>query len=230
MPVSDGSKPQASAGQPHYTRMQRFWGWLAVEAGRRAGLVALIGLVLTLGLGYGITKLEFATGQDSYLNTDDQVYIDNVRYQDLFGGQAMLVLFTLDDDTTMTEFLSADNQAEMQRVASALKGHTDLIDSVVTPVDAIQWSQNLIQSPDGNAANSVAGKALLAAATDDPTEEGRAARAADSATTLQRLGEVPTDEQTLDNPDWVDFLVYDNTGEIRKAHRSVLIDEDHAQM
>ena len=70
--------------------MQRFWSWLAVELGQRAGLVAVIGLLVTLVLGLGITQLEFATGQDSYLNKSDQVYKDNVAYQDLFGGQAML--------------------------------------------------------------------------------------------------------------------------------------------
>lgn len=232
MPVTDASKPQPSGVQtdPHYTRMQRFWSWLAVEAGRRAGLVGLVGLALTLGLGYGITKLEFATGQDSYLNGDDEVFIDNVRYQDLFGGQAMLVLFTLDDETTMTEFLSPENQAEMERVAAELDTHDDLIDSVVTPLAAIQWSHDLIRSPDGNPANSVAGQALLAAATNDPTEEGRAARGEDSFATLDRLNAVPAEEQTLDNPDWVDFLVYDNAGEIRKSHRSILIDDEHAQI
>jgi hypothetical protein len=44
---------------------------------------------ITLVLGLGITKLDFATGQDSYLNKDEQVYKDSVAYQDLFGGQAM---------------------------------------------------------------------------------------------------------------------------------------------
>ena len=54
----------------------------------------MIGLLVTLVLGLGITQLEFATGQDSYLNKDDQVYKDNVAYQDLFGGQAMLTVIT----------------------------------------------------------------------------------------------------------------------------------------
>ena len=48
-------------------------------------------------LGAGITQLEFATGQDSYLNKDEQVYKDSVAYQDLFGGQAMLTLVTMDE-------------------------------------------------------------------------------------------------------------------------------------
>ena len=54
--------------------------------------VTVIGLVVTIGLGLGITQLQFATGQDSYLNTSDQVYKDNVIYQNLFGGEAMLTV------------------------------------------------------------------------------------------------------------------------------------------
>ena len=77
--------------------MQRFWSWLAVKLGKHAGIVSVVGLVVTLVLGFGITQLEFATGQDSYLNKNDQVYKDNVAYQDLFGGQAMLTVITMDD-------------------------------------------------------------------------------------------------------------------------------------
>jgi len=77
--------------------------WIAYEAWERlqappvilAGpmmIVAVLGLLVTLFLGFGITRLEFQTGQDSYFNKSDQVYKDSVAYQDLFGGQAMLML------------------------------------------------------------------------------------------------------------------------------------------
>ena len=61
--------------------MQRFWSYLAVQLGKHAIWVSVIGLLITVGLGFGITKLEFATGQDSYLNKSDQVSKDNVVYQ-----------------------------------------------------------------------------------------------------------------------------------------------------
>ena len=77
----------------HATR----WAWMALNFGKHAGIVGVIGLAITLVLGLGITKLDFATGQDSYLNKDEQVYKDSVAYQDLFGGQAMVTLFTMDD-------------------------------------------------------------------------------------------------------------------------------------
>ena len=82
--------PDAQSDTQPFTRMQRFWSTLARELSRRAGVVALVGLLVTLVLGLGIGKLTFATGQDSYLNPEDQVAIDNVDYQSQFGGQAMV--------------------------------------------------------------------------------------------------------------------------------------------
>lgn len=219
----------------HFTRMQRFWSWLALWLGKHAGLVSLIGLLCTLVLGYGTTKLSFATGQDNYLNRDDQVYIDNVKYQDLFGGQAVLVLFALHDGQTITDLMSPANQAEMDRIAAELKRHPDLIANVVTPKTALEWTDRLIQlTPSGQPATSptesAAAQALLHAIEDDPSPEGKAARQADSLVTLERLGRIPADQRTMTNPDWVDFLLYDNQGRIRRAQQAVFVDEAHAQM
>ena len=88
--------------------VHRFWSRLAVELGKRAGLVSVIGLLVTLILGFGITRLDFATGQDSYLNKSDQVYKDNVAYQGLFGGQAMLTVITMDQGHTVDELFTAE--------------------------------------------------------------------------------------------------------------------------
>ena len=113
--------------------MQRFWSVLAVTLGKRAGLVSVIGLLVTLVLGFGITKLDFATGQDSYLNKGDQVYKDNVAYQDLFGGQAMLTVITMDDGHTVDELFTAENREQLQQF------HDELLDAgtlhgVITPL------------------------------------------------------------------------------------------------
>jgi predicted RND superfamily exporter protein len=42
------------------------------------------------------------------------------------------------------------------------------------------------------------------------------------------VGEIPSDQQDLDNPDWVRFLLYDNQGEIRKSLLPFLPDDQHA--
>lgn len=230
----------------HDTRMERFWSRLAVEMGKHAGYVALVGLALTLVAGYGITRLEFATGQDSYLNSDDQVAIDNLAYQELFGGQAVLVMFKAAEDRTITDIMSPANQAEMDRIAAALKDQPDcdrgapgdedcLIDAVVTPKTALEWTDSLIaRTPEGEPAasptESAAGLALLHALEDDTDPESQAVRQADSLTTLERLNAIPLEERTFDNPDWIDFLLYDNAGEIRKAQAPVFTDPTHTQM
>ncbi|HRW37132.1 MAG TPA: hypothetical protein P5254_05505, partial [Aquihabitans sp.] len=94
--------------------MRKFWSKLAVVLGKRVGLVAAVGLLITGILGFGVTKLEFATGQDSYLNASDQVAKDNVAYQDLFGGQIMIVLFTMDDGHTVDELATPANREVLE--------------------------------------------------------------------------------------------------------------------
>jgi hydrophobe/amphiphile efflux-3 (HAE3) family protein len=210
--------------------MQRFWSVLAVQLGKRAGLVSVIGLLVTIVLGLGITQLEFATGQDSYLNKDDQVYKDNVAYQDLFGGQAMLTVITMDDGHTVDELFDRDGRAQLTQFHDALvDSHT--LHGVITPLTILDFSDSLVRSPDGNPLNTIAARALTTAASKE--EEGspeRAARDADIADTAERLSAIPVDEQTFDNPDWVNFLLYDNRGEIRTAHRSFILDDTHAQI
>ena len=48
--------------------------------------------------------------------------------------------------------------------------------------------------------------------------------------TLQRLGAIPAAERTFDNPEWVKFLLYNNEGQVRKALRSVFLNDHTAQI
>ena len=209
--------------------MERFWRFIAVELGKRAGLVSVIGLLVTLILGFGITRLQFSTGQDSYLNKSDTVYKDNVAYQRLFGGQAMLTLVTMDKGHTVNELFTPENQAKWRAVEDQL-GKGKGIVGVISPRTIMEFSDSLVQSPSGDPTQSVAGRALLNATARDPSPEGQEARNADAGTTLQRLNAVPQGQRTLDNPAWVEFLLHNNQEEIRKALRTFIIDDTHAQM
>lgn len=212
--------------------MAKFWSWLAVNLGRHAGMVGAIGLVFTVVIGFGITRLEFATGQDSYLNKDDVVYQDNLEYQELFGGQAMLSVFTMDDGRTIDEMFTEENLAIFEQVTAELEASGQVL-GVISPVTALEFSARLVTSEDGNPFNAVAARALTHAA-DVAAESGDTAsaeaRAADLAATTERLLAIPPDQQTLDNPEWVKFLLYDNQGEVRTALRPFFPDERHAQM
>ncbi len=209
--------------------MRRVWAWMGLNFGKHAGIVGAIGLAITLVLGLGATKLDFATGQDSYLNKDDQVYKDNVAYQDLFGGQAMLTLFSMEGGRDVVDLFTPENIEHMQQVDEQLH-QTEGVESVVTPLTALQFTQNLAVSDTGDPTQSVAGQALLNAREREPDPAAKEVRAADAFTTLQRLDAVPEDQRTLDNPEWIRFLLFDNRDEIRKSLRPFFPDESHAQM
>jgi hydrophobe/amphiphile efflux-3 (HAE3) family protein len=207
--------------------VHKFWSNLAVQLGKRAGLVSVIGLLVTIGLGFGITNLKFATGQDSYLNRDEVIYKDNVQYQDLFGGNAMLSVIQMDPGHKVEELFDPAGRRAMTEMGDQLVRDGRAL-GVISPLTALQFSHNLVTqsvSADGTVGeaaaitDSVAGKALLAAlntATKGGDADAIAARGADTGATLGRIAKV-TGPHTLDNPEWVKFLLYDNQGNIRKA-------------
>lgn len=246
--------------------MHKFWSTLAVQLGKRAGLVSLIGLIITLILGYGVTRLEFATGQDSYLNKGDQVAKDNVAYQRLFGGQIMIALFTMDEGHTVEDLATGQNRATLLRVTEELH-RTKGVETVVSPLDGLAFSHNLVtrkydtpSSPTRAATplESIAGKTLAdtAAREKKGSPEARA-RARDQNLTACRLLGIPNPvaapdappgpckekgfvkkgqlsldpaQTRLTEPRWVNFLLHNNDGTIRRSLQSTFPDERHAQM
>ena len=111
--------------------MRRTWEWLGLNLGKRAGVVAICGLLITLGLGFGITTLRFTTSNSDYLNTNDPAWINNVNYEKVFGGDPMAVLFTMKPGTTVDNLLTKQNQAAVpedlgqagQRPLGVQRGH-----------------------------------------------------------------------------------------------------------
>jgi hydrophobe/amphiphile efflux-3 (HAE3) family protein len=209
--------------------VHRFWGWLGLNAGKHWILVLCTGGVLTLIFGFGITQLEFSTGQENYLNKSDQVYKDNVAYQDLFGGQAMLSLVTMDEGHTVAELFTEENVAKWKAAEQELRDAGIALD-VVSPLTALEWNDNLIKSESGNPAESVAGSILTGALAREQDPESLALRTADATKTLQRVSAIPVADRVITNPDYLDFLLYDNTGAIRKPLLAVFPDGRHAQM
>ncbi len=199
--------------------MRQFWSWLAVWCGKHAGMVAVIGLLITLTLAAGTTQLKFQTSQASYLNRSDQIYKDDVAYEKLFGGQAMVTMITMDGGRTVDHFFTPANVAAMDRLDAELHaGATQhQLVGVISPVTVMDLSANLVLDqvvgtkvvPASNPTTSVAGAALLRATSADPTAAGKLARQKDAVTTLNREGAV-TGAKTLTNPAWIKFLLYNN--------------------
>jgi predicted RND superfamily exporter protein len=186
-------------------RMERFWRWLGVALGKYWKIVAAVVLLITLVLGLAGRNIEFATGQDSYLNPDSQIAIDNVAFQDDFGGETVILLFSSTDGSDVSELYEGANLAELERITDELAGVEGAY-AVVTPLTSLQFSANLLSG----GASSVGSNALLGALTRD--EAGADARQADVSVSLARLGAIDEAERVIGNPAYNELLIYDNTG------------------
>jgi hydrophobe/amphiphile efflux-3 (HAE3) family protein len=214
--------------------VQRFWSWLGLNLGKHWITVLLVGGILTVGLGFGTTKLKFSTDQSNYLNKSDQVYKDNVAYQNLFGGEAMVTLVTMDPGHTVAELFTADANKQWAAIADQIHASHQAL-NVVTPLTALQWNDSLVKGPNGDVTQSVAGKILTADLARDPSRAGQAARNASALATITRINAIPSAQRTLDNPKYLDFLLYDNPlpnnpKPIRTPLLPFFPDARHAQM
>jgi len=216
--------------------VHKFWSWLGLNLGKHWIVVIAVGAVVTVGLGYGMTKLEFSTGQENYLNKSDQVYKDNVAYQSLFGGEAMVTLVTMHPGHTVAELFDADGIKQWQAVERQIRG-SHKVANVVSPLTALQWNDRLIEGPGGDPTQGVAGKIITGAIARDKDPKSVALRTADATRTLQRVTAIPVAQRRIDNPKYLDFLLYDNTGKIREpllaffpSAPGARADNTHAQM
>ncbi|MEQ8840996.1 MAG: MMPL family transporter [Acidimicrobiales bacterium] len=182
--------------------MERMWRQLGFLLGKFWWAVLAAVVLITGVLAIGASKIEFATGQDSYLNADSQAAIDNVVFQEQFGGEAVILLFTADDDALIPDLFSDANREELARVESELRAIPE-IDSVITPLTSVTFSSRIIDEGVGTAG-------LRHAVEDDPDPDSKALREADLQTTLFRLS--AAGDADLASREWVEFLLYDNTG------------------
>ena len=183
--------------------MDRFWRQLGWQLGEKWKLVSAALLVITVVLGaVGLPKVNFATGQDSYLNPESQIAIDNVDFQDNFGGETVILLFSADEGNDIADLFNDTNLPRLEAVTDELRGVDD-VHAVVTPYVSLQFSDNLLGGGVGTAA-------LLSASARDT--EAVEARQGDISTAIARLASVPAAERVIGNPAYNDLLIFGNEG------------------
>jgi hydrophobe/amphiphile efflux-3 (HAE3) family protein len=210
--------------------MQRFWSNLAVQLGKRAGVVSLVGLLITVALGLGIPRLKFATGQDSYLNKADPIAKTNLRYQTLFGGQAVLGVISMQPGHDVSELFDANGRQQFTTLHDTLAS-SGRFTAVVTPLLALQYSDTLVQgtAAGGDPTAGVAGRALLTAIARQPKGSPEAAALTTTAlATEAEITGVQGAQRLLSNPAWDKILLYDSTGSTRLSLRTFFPDRSHA--
>jgi len=218
--------------------------WLAVAAIVRRWYfwIVVAFLALTAVSLLGISRISFKTGQDTIVPASSRVYQDNLRYQASFGGDPILVLFEGD----IRRLFQPANIKAIQDLESALLATGDL-ESVVSPLDVLQFAKDQIPVQSQLVAEHLAAeqtkaaeKARAEAAANGGGAEVQEAAAQQAAADVvaqfsqkraadaRRLAEAG--EQSLENPRFVDFLLFDENGAIRPELTGVFPDVLHALM
>ncbi len=228
---------------------------LAAIVRRQPLLLVATTMCAALALSIGIPRLKFDTGQDSLLDPGSKVMRDNTRYQEEFGGDAMLVLFEtpLCDGSSagctranITTLFTDNNREQLARLGADLEA-TDDYQSVISPLDILQFAQVQIQQRMISQPQKLAldeqqamddARSTSAARGATPEEQEDAAQAAkenvDNAFQTEFGPDaarfVAVGEQSLDNPKFVEFIMYGANGKLRPEFAGIFPDEYSALM
>src|SRR5947207_12673882 len=204
-------------------------------------------MAVAIALSFGIPRLHFRTGQDTLLDAHSKIALDNTRYQRQFGGDAMLVLFEAPPDGSISALFSAQNREQLARADDELTA-TGNYESVITPLTVLEFAQQTIErritsEPEKLARDETAASDAARAASrvrgESPAQQDIAAAAAkqqtddafnrDFGADAQRFVAIEG-EHTLDNPAFLDFVLYDSAGAIRPDFAGIFPDDRHALM
>lgn len=199
-------------------------------------------VVATIVLASGILRLTFSTGQDTIVSASSQVYQDNLRYQRQFGGDPMLVLFEGD----IRQLFVPPNIDELAALEEELN-ESGLYHAVLGPITLLEFAREQIpvgaelapaalarqQEAAAQAAREEAAAAGAAEAEQErAAQEARARLAEEFAERTAADGArlAAAGEPSLDNPKFVEFLIFDEAGGIRPDFQGIFPDPQHVLM
>ncbi len=222
--------------------MNKLWDWLAGLIAAHYRWILGIAAVITVGLAFGLPRIHFKTGQDTFLQSSSKVYQDNVNYQGAFGGDPMLVLFEGD----VLKLLSPPNIDTLRDLEQKLNADGRYF-SVVSPLTVLQLGieQMKLQQEDATAqlvglqaqAEADARQRTAAAGGSQQAQDEAAKAAGDAAAAnfiasqgpdAQRFSQVG--ELTIDNPNVPQFVLFDAQGNVRPQMVDIIADAQHSLM
>ena len=222
--------------------MRKAWLFLSDIIQRRYLWILAVALVVTPVLALGIPRIRFKTGQDTLVSSSSRVYQDNLRYQERFGGDPMLVLFEGD----VRRLLSPPNVDTLSRLEANLKGREDVA-SVISPLTVVQLAADQFSLQQELALSALAGRQEQAARAAregaaaqglPPEAQEQAAQQASDAVGAEFAQQRQADalrlasvgELSLNNPAFADFIMFDEKGDVRPELRNIITDPQDALM
>jgi hydrophobe/amphiphile efflux-3 (HAE3) family protein len=204
-------------------------------------------MCVAVALSFGIPRLKFETGQETLLDPSSKLARDNDRFQSQFGGEPLLILFEAAPGAGTIERLFAPaNRASLARLGTDLEATGDF-HSVISPLTVVEFAQaqieqQMVSQPAKLAADEAKamGDARTAAAArgETPAQQDAAAAAAkqkvdDDFNALYGADArrfLAVGEHTLDNPEFVHFVLYGADEKLRPEIQGIFPDSQHALM
>ena len=219
--------------------MNAFWNFSANAIKRWHVWLLVLAVAATVGLAFGIPRLEFKTSLDTIVPSNSETYLENVRYEQQFGGEPVLALFSGDD---IRELFIGQNKEELAALERELE-ESGLYHSVFGPLGLLEFARDQVpvaaeltvarQERAGEAARQAA--AAQGASEEEQDAAAEAARTAvatefaiQQAADAERYAQAG--EPTLDNPAFVEFLIFDEAGAVRPEFQGLFPDPQHALM
>ena len=216
--------------------MKRLSGAIARFIESRPWWLVVVAIVLAAAAVPGITMLETETGFDALVSSKAKISQDNSRYEEQFGGEPITILL----NGQLDDILSADNlviMSEFEQEFSydehccAVIGPTTLIHTAVE--EAIKVSQ-AFQEQIALAQEEAAREARQAAAAiglnelqqEEAAQQARAEVLQSFQPQIEQMQLIG--EPSLDNPLFVEAIIYDSEGSINQEIRPFIPDNEHA--
>ena len=201
--------------------MQRFWSVLAVNLGKRAGLVSVIGLLVTLVLGLGITQARLR---------DRPGQLPEQGRPGLQGQRRLPGPLRRPGDAHRHHDGRGPHRRRAVRpprtASSSQRSTTSCRDRHAARCHhaahrSLEFADSLVQSADGDPTAEHRGRRALqtALAKERPRSPERQARVEDAGATARAPQRHPGGQRTLDNPEWVE-LPRSTTTRARSGSRS----------
>lgn len=113
--------------------MKGIFDWIASKMEKRPMKILLITIGITLAFIVGISQIRLATGNDTLVKTTSEAYQSNLKMEEQFGSDAIIVLF---EGKSQKDLLALDNMKKMWNVEQEIKQEEDVF-NVVSPVSIV---------------------------------------------------------------------------------------------
>ena len=212
--------------------MNRLFGGIGNLIEKKPLKTLLITIVIFSAFIAGVSNMTMATGNETLVQSDNEVYLSNKQMEDSFGGDSILVLFT---EETQGSLLSLENIQKMWHVEQEFQ-YEETIFSIMSPASIVhqmtqrqsdEIKQQVLKLSEGlsEMQSNMSGMAFGTFATlGEKLSDVSKGLATFHTKSDMMIANIPGTQDELDN------ILYDENQQLRPLFSNVVIDEKNSLM